>query len=230
MMRRAFSRRAVAVAPARGARAVHTAWGGFSSPNGWFADTFGFSKQRSADLLYVPKTGRWDFSPTGQYLHSAIKDDIRRLLATDWTHGFDGWWIDQVASHEAVFDAAYNKTHVGLDLLVSKPDENKAAEERAVIHKDLMYLKSVLDCALQTEKCYTVIFDQKFVLQRHIWDPVEREKILAGCCEMFEDFKAKCPAEFKHKAVKELEWHLFGLRHYVWDSPETKAAFPRLMA
>eukprot|EP00756_Hemistasia_phaeocysticola_P005385 Hpha_TRINITY_DN13307_c0_g1::TRINITY_DN13307_c0_g1_i1::g.95372::m.95372 len=227
MMRMARMRGVVSAAGQ--ARGIHTVWGGFDPRNGWLSALFG-KKVRSSDLTHLPCTGGWDFSDAGKYLSSAIKDDTRRLLAQDWTHGFDGWWKDQVGAHVAMYNAAYLKQEPGLDFLVKPVDSPKFEDEKAAVSKDLEYLKSAFKWAAETEKCYSAIFDLKFEMERYEFDPIEREKLLASATELYLDFLARVPAEFKQKAGKELEWHLFGLRHWVWDAPHVKSAFPRVMA
>ena len=34
---------------------------------------------------------------------------------------------------------------------------------------------------------------------------------------------------YRRKAQRDLEWHLYNLRHWVWDAPNVKAAFPITM-
>jgi hypothetical protein len=64
-------------------------------------------------------------------------------------------------------------------------------------------------------------------MQREVFDALEREKILAGCVVLVEEFKDEVPAEFARKATTDLEFHLSNLRHWVWDAPNAKMYFPR---
>ena len=71
-------------------------------------------------------------------------------------------------------------------------------EEIAIVTEKLSYLQSAFAAANGVQEVYTVIFDERFRMQRGVWGAVEREQILAGCTELYEDFIAKVPAEFKY--------------------------------
>jgi len=100
-------------------------------------------------------------------------------------------------------------------------------EAKVYVGSRLALLQSTLKWAKEAEQNYSAIVRARFYMQRNVFDALEREKILAGCVVLVEDFKKKVPAEFARKATADLEFHLNNLRHWVWDAPNAKMHFPR---
>lgn len=163
------------------------------------------------------------------YLASAVEDDIRRLLAVDWTVEFDSFWRDRVRSHLMTFDTLYVPDRRPLRrFFLGNAVHN--VQVRDAVKKRLNYLESILDVAEATEKHYSTVAKTRFLMQREVFDPLQREKLLARCYEAVDAFTASCPAEFQRKAKTELELHLSNLRHWTCDSPNAKMWFPRRLA
>lgn len=164
-----------------------------------------------------------------EYLLSAIEDDIKRINAVDWTIEFDSFWGDRVYSHEKLFEILYagpcNSAVGWAKFIFSDCSANE--EAKLYIGARLAFLQSTLKWAKEAEQYYSAIVRARFDMQRTVFDALEREKILAGCAVLVEEFKAKVPAEFARKATTDLEFHLNNLRHWVWDAPNAKMHFPR---
>ena len=162
------------------------------------------------------------------YLYSAIQEDIKRLMGVDWTYDFDSMWRDRVDSHHSLYRTLYNRSSMLLCFLVGDASANK--EGRQEMDCVLNQLDSTLKWAEETERCYSAIAKARFQMQREVFEAFEREKILAGCVEVVENFKASVPSEFRRKACAELDFHLGNMRHWVWDCPNAKRTFPRQLA
>lgn len=208
------------------------------------------SGQRSFALFHTPRTAvlpgaggasaATALTEPEVYLHSALSDDTQRLLRVDWTTELDPFWRDRVESHAVLYDTLYgDATAWGVRRLIfgrAAASSTAAGAEGALspaqqeAQSKLAYLRSVLKWAEQCEACYSSIYKARFSMQRGVFCPIEREKILAGCVAMCNTFKAEVPAEFRRKATQDLEWHLGILRHWVWDCPNAKQHFPRELA
>lgn len=165
-----------------------------------------------------------------EYLLSGIEDDIKRIQSVDWTVDFDSFWADRVYSHQSLYNSLYTTCSGSAwsKLIFSDCSANAAAIE--YIGARLAYLNSTLKWAQETERCYSAIVNARFHMQRHVFDALEREKILAGCVVVCEDYKERVPAEFAKKGTSDLEFHLNNMRHWVWDAPNAKMEFPRALA
>ena len=196
------------------------------------------SKLRGFDFAHIPvvtsdnKTVGGEFitrmSAPEVYLYSAIQDDIKRLMGVDWTYDFDSMWRDRLQSHQGLFNTLYKRSSLLLCFLVGDASAN--TEGRMEVERALNQLHSTLKWAEETERCYSAIAKARFQMQREVFEAFEREKILAGCVEVVEGFKASVPSEYRRKACAELEFHLGNMRHWVWDCPNAKRTFPRQLA
>ncbi|KNH08026.1 succinate dehydrogenase subunit [Perkinsela sp. CCAP 1560/4] len=153
-------------------------------------------------------------SQNGSYFLSQIVHDIDKLRKVDWTVELDPFWRDQAANHRSLYSFLYDAK----------------SREAEVLNFALNYFENMVQCAFQTEAAYSRIFYAKFHMQRGVRDPIEREKILLGCAESFEKFKKTIAKEHATKAVKELHWQLMGIRHWVWDCPNAKRIYSRILA
>jgi hypothetical protein len=227
-----LSRRAVAcIGPRTGARSVQSIWGSFTlhSSEPHLTRVFTQSKFRSFDTSHVPELDTLGCTTEEQYLLSAIKDDTQRLLKVDWTYDFDPFWADRVDSHARLFEVLYFPDRNRIRrMFVGSASPNSTA--RKEIEASLNYLKEALRWAMETEKNYTAIVNERYAMQRAVFDALEREKILAGCADLCERFKLQVPNEFRRKATTDLEAHLGNMRHWVWDCPNAKMHFPRKLA
>eukprot|EP01060_Flectonema_neradi_P004957 TRINITY_DN1327_c0_g2_i1.p1 TRINITY_DN1327_c0_g2~~TRINITY_DN1327_c0_g2_i1.p1 ORF type:complete len:219 (+),score=33.84 TRINITY_DN1327_c0_g2_i1:44-700(+) len=211
-------------------RSIHSVYGGFKNQGaGAIQSLTNWKGCRGSTHTHYPILNNLKgFSSGGSQLISAIEHDINRILAVDWTTDFSGFWADQVATHQNAYTNLYEGGCGLFGSFVSLKDP--PAEEKQHIKARLQYLQSALKWAEQCESNYTEIFDQRFKMQREVFAAPEREMILASCTELCEKFAADVPSEFRRKATKDLEWHLWNLRHWVWDAPRVKAAFPITMA
>lgn len=168
-------------------------------------------------------------SATEQYLLSAIEDDSKRLMGVDWTFDFDPFWRDRVQQHIDTFGIIYTENRNSFaKMIFGNASDNK--EGKLLIERKLNVLKSIMHCAEETERVFSAIANARFHMQREVFDAFEREKILAGCVQIVEDFKKTVPVDFHRKAVGELDNHLMNMRHWVWDCPNAKRTFPRRLA
>ena len=188
------------------------------------------SGQRSFALNTVPvntkKVGR--FSEPEQYLISAVEDDAKRIMSVDWTVEFDPFWRDRLRSHEQLFNTLYKPGSGVRKMLIGSATGGEESKNQA--EAALNRLRSILKWAEECERRYSLIAQARFKMQREVFDPFEREKILASCVEVCDEYKAKVPAEFRRKACSDLEWHLGNMRHWIWDCPNAKQHFPRQLA
>jgi hypothetical protein len=164
-----------------------------------------------------------------QYLLSAIEDDIVRLTALDWTVEFDSFWKDRIRSHEMTFETLYIQGRRPLrKYLLGNFSDNVAA--RDAVQARLTYLQSILQIAEGTERRFSTVAKTRFRMQREVFDPLEREKLLAACVEAVDAWTAEVPSVFQRKVKMELELHVSNLRHWVNDSPNAKMWFSRRLA
>lgn len=218
-------------------RSVYSIWGSvvletpIAQNKTWLERITSQSAYRSFNIHHIPQIAAPEgvkLSTTEQYLLSAIEDDINRLMAIDWTFDFDAFWRDRVNQHSETFDIMY-KPGRGFSKLIFGNHVNHR-EGRALIESKMNRLKATLQWAEETERRFSAIANARFHMQREVWDAFEREKILASCVELVEEFKKNVPAEFYRKSVGELDNHLMNMRHWVWDCPNAKRTYPRRLA
>ena len=167
-------------------------------------------------------------SEQGSYLLSQIIHDIDKLKKVDWTVEFDPFWEDQVENHKNLHSEIYKEQSFVAGLLYPK-NRIENENEGKIVGFALNYLQSMVECAFRTEAVYSQIFYAKFAMQRGVRDSVEREKILLGCAHAYDNFQKEVISEHAKKAVKELHWHLMGIRHWVWDCPNAKRIYSRIL-
>ena len=224
-------------------RAIYTIWGTIpheKSPHAPNDPTPTFHKYLNTEgtryhrLMTVPAVNpstlpdHIKLSEPEEYLLSGIEDDLKRINAVDWTVDFDSFWTDRVFSHEKLYEILYtsgSSSSGWAKLIFSDCSANE--EAKLYVGSRLALLQSTLKWAKEAEQNYSAIVRARFDMQRTVFDALEREKILAGCVVLVEDFKKKVPAEFARKATADLEYHLNNLRHWVWDAPNAKMHFPR---
>lgn len=240
-MRRVCSRGSASVAAAvmvGQSRSVYSIWGSVvleepMSQNKTWAERLtsqheyrSFANQTIAE---VPAPAGVCLSATEQYLLSAIEDDTKRLMGVDWTFDFDPFWRDRVQQHVDTFAIIYTEGRNGIaKMIFGNGSSNKDA--KLVIERKLNVLKATIQWAEDTERVYSAIANARFHMQREVFDAFEREKILAGCVEIVEDFKKRVPVDFNRKAVGELDNHLMNMRHWIWDCPNAKRTYSRRLA
>eukprot|EP00906_Rhabdomonas_costata_P001830 RCo002932 len=186
----------------------------FPQKTRWFKENFAVIEAPSAVT-----------SQHGQVLYSEIALELDQLKHTDWTFNFNPYWADACAAHTAAFQKMYN----GGGLMFG-PNLSSATEEKAAVEAVLKEYQHTLSWAEKVEAVYTQIYDQRFALEREVWSPYERERILAGLIQLYLDFMPTVPKEFQVKVKRELEYHVFSLRRMVFDAPNVKAQFPVFMA
>lgn len=174
-------------------------------------------------------------SKHGQVLYSEIALELDQLKHTDWTFNFNPYWSDACMAHSAAFRGMYDRGNGGILLGLAKaitlvPDLSGAKEEKAAVEALLTEYQTVLGLAEKVEAVYTQIYDQRFLVEREVWEPYERERILAGLIQLYLDFIPTVPKEYQAKVKRELEYHVFSLRRMIFDAPNVKAQFPILMA
>ena len=171
-------------------------------------------------------------TPQGSYLLSALLHDIVLLRKVDWTTDFDAFWDDQVYTHRTTYEEAYLGKHFSWyqRWIGTRKTTDASQEEKRILQTYLCQFEDLVKWAFRTEKVYSSLFRAKFKMQREVWDAEEREKILLGCAKAYTDFCEQVPAAYRTKAVKELHWHLTAMRHWVWDCPNAKRIYTRLLA
>ena len=216
-------------------RGIYSIWGttcqetGVLKGKGLFERILSNENQRSFALNTVPVTAKNSrLSEPEQYLMNAIEDDTKRILGVDWTVEFDPFWRDRVQSHEKMFNTLYQPGGSFRKMLIGKAKGD--AESKLKCEAALNRLRSVLKWAEECERRYSLIVQARFKMQREVFDAFEREKILAACVEVCDEYKKKVPSEFRRKAVADLECHLGNMRHWIWDCPNAKQQFPRQLA
>jgi len=236
-MRRISTQSVTAVGACAAVRGVYSIWGSvvletpIAQNKTWLERITSQSAYRSFNIHHIPQVAvpaGVQLSKTEQYLLSAIEDDINRLMSIDWTFDFDPFWRDRVNQHGETFDIMYKPGRGFSKLIFGNYSENR--QGRALLESKMNRLKATLEWAEETERCFSSIANARFHMQREVWDAFEREKILAGCVELVDDFKKKVPAEFYRKAVGELDNHLMVMRHWIWDCPNAKRTYPRRLA
>ncbi|CUG06687.1 Hypothetical protein, putative [Bodo saltans] len=180
-------------------------------------------------IAEVPAPSGVTLSATEQYLLSAIEDDTKRLLSVDWTFDFDPFWRDRVQQHVDTFTIIYTEDRNKFaKIIFGNSSSNK--EAKLFVERKLNVLKATIQWAEDTERVYSAIANARFHMQREVFDAFEREKILAGCVEIVDDFKKRVPVDFSRKAVGELDNHLMNMRHWIWDCPNAKRTYSRRLA
>ncbi|RNF15729.1 succinate dehydrogenase subunit [Trypanosoma conorhini] len=238
-MRRQFLKGLMMAAPAASVlaaptRGIFTVWGSipledWATKESWLKRITNLSKYRSFEFSHVPEVEAppgLKLSAVELYLLSCVEDDTKRLLNISWTYDFDSFWTDRVNSHDLLYKALYQRQFPIYRFFLGDCSSNEAG--RKYIEKKLNYLKAVLHWAAMTERRYTAIMKARFVVQREVWNALERERYLMGCVEIVESFKTKVPAEFAAKAIGELETELGTVRHWVWDCPNAKRTYKQL--
>ena len=229
--------RAVAI-QATGARSIYSIWGtvchdpkatgGKSFIQQWQNEsgTRAFALNNTPVTTTTAANGN-PLAPQEVYLLNAIEDDYKRIMSVDWTVEFDPFWADRVESHQKLFNTLYTRgSGLRRMMIGSYPDSEGKLQAAIALNK----LQACLKWATACETSYSKIIEERYVMQRQVYDPVQREKILAGCVEVCEEFKKDVPVEFKRKAVADLEWHLGNMRHWIWDCPNAKQTYPRQLA
>lgn len=160
------------------------------------------------------------------FLYSAIINDTNRLGTVDWTYGFDGFWADRLASHEKTFETLYSSNPSGFfKFFLGNYSTN--TEGKREVEKVLNSLRDMYKWAAETERCFTAIFNARFIMQREIYDALERERYMGGVLELCEDFHSRVPSEYKRKASLDLDWHMHNMKMWTADMPNLKRSFPR---
>eukprot|EP00009_Paramoeba_aestuarina_P006003 CAMPEP_0201510056 /NCGR_PEP_ID=MMETSP0161_2-20130828/2908_1 /ASSEMBLY_ACC=CAM_ASM_000251 /TAXON_ID=180227 /ORGANISM="Neoparamoeba aestuarina, Strain SoJaBio B1-5/56/2" /LENGTH=246 /DNA_ID=CAMNT_0047905173 /DNA_START=1 /DNA_END=741 /DNA_ORIENTATION=- len=177
-------------------------------------------RQSTLDGLMTPDCIN-SLSQSGSYLLSLVVHDIDKLRKSDWTIELDPLWMDQAINHRNLYKMLYEKNSEASD-----------ARQAFITDFALKYFEDMVQVAFQTEAAYSKIFYAKFHMQRSVRDPVEREKILLRCAEVFEEFKSTVPAEYSKKAIAELQWQLAAIRHWVSSSgcENAKRLYSRILA
>eukprot|EP00759_Apiculatamorpha_spiralis_P040482 PhF_6_TR39040/c0_g1_i1/m.58426 len=213
---------------------IHTFYGGvgWTKKRPFLTSYFGQAALRSHSNTNFAEVDHPEVkSEQGKYLYSAIEYDLSQLGKVDWTSEFDSFWTDQVQGHQQLFNTVYTENATRLEkLFIGDLRSADHDAERKVISKKLNELRSMLHWATETEKVFTAIYDTRFHMQREVWDAVERERMLLGCAEAYTNFCDQVPSVFQKKATKELLWHLMTMRHWVWDCPNAKRVYSRLLA
>eukprot|EP00668_Euglena_longa_P022435 GGOE01027920.1.p1 GENE.GGOE01027920.1~~GGOE01027920.1.p1 ORF type:complete len:244 (+),score=71.02 GGOE01027920.1:31-732(+) len=175
-------------------------------------------------------------SQQGRVMYSELQADLDQLVHTDWTYQFNPYWPDILASHTMAYGMLYEgqsgstpSTILGR-MTGLLPNLSGSAEEKEAIKKVIGEFKEALEWAQKSEAVYSQIFDQRFKMERAVWDTFEREKILAGLIQLYLEYFQTVPDKFKRKVCRELEYHVFSMRRMVHDCPNVKRAFPTLMA
>lgn len=241
IMRRVSSNQTIKyVASCAAARGVYSIWGSvvletpIAQNKTWLERITSQSAYRSFSMGHIPESStpseeaRAALSNTETYLLSAIEDDITRMMAVDWTFDFDPFWRDRVQQHVDTFSILYQPGKGIAKMMFGNQQHN--AVGRNLIEPKLNRLKAILSCAEETERRFSAIANARFHMQREVFDGLEREKILAGCVDIVEEFKQIVPEDFKRKAVGELDNHLMNMRHWIWDCPNAKRTYPRRLA
>lgn len=222
-------------AAAVGTRTIYSIWGSVPQEKvmcekSWKERITSFNTTRAFNLWHSPVAsieGGVKLNSVEDYLNSAIEDDIKRLMSVDWTYEFDPFWRDRVNSHANLYKIVYTPGFNFAKHVFGHSGNDKAKE---LIGRKLAKLQSTLKWAEETERRYTSIVNERFRMQREVFDAFEREKILAGCVELSEEFKEMVPSDFRRKAIGELENHLMNMKHWIWDCPNAKQTYGRRLA
>ena len=187
------------------------------------------SKTRNAPEMGIDAKFIDEISTEGSYLLSQVIHDIDKLRKVDWTVELDPYWKDQVVNHRMMHNILYKGEGTAIMRMITTKPQPTNPNEAKIIGVALTYLENMVQCAFKTEAVYSQIFYAKFHMQRGVRDPIEREKILLGCAEAFDNFQKEVMAEHSKKALKELHWHVMGIRHWVWDCPNAKRIYSRIL-
>lgn len=245
MRRVAFSSMTRAVAAATALSAVETPARGiytnfasiatepWAMKEGWVKRLTSQSSYRSFDFHHIPvATPPADLglslSGPEQFLLSSIEDDTARLLSLSWAYDFDPYWKDAVYSHEELFKTLYKGKNPFRRIFLGNCSAK--VKEMQYVEAKLNRLLAVYEWARITEEAYTSIYKTRYMMQRTIFNQVERERYLCGCVEMVEELRKKVPAELEQKIMGEIDLHLTNLRHWVNGCPIGKTTFTRKLA
>eukprot|EP00796_Vickermania_ingenoplastis_P005853 gene5853-4176_t len=197
----------------------------------WLTRLMNQSSYRSFDFHHIPVAtppANLKFSSSEMFLLSAIENDTERLLNLSWAYDFDPYWKDAMYSHQELFNILY-KGSGGFRRIFLGNYTHKTAEKTYVESK-LNRLLAIYDWARITEEAYTTIYKTRFMMQRTIFNQLERERYLCGCVEMVEELRKTVPEELSEKVMGEIDLHLTNLRHWVNGCPVGKATFTRKLA
>lgn len=197
----------------------------------WLKRLMSRSTYRSHDVLHTPEVSppkHLSFSAVEIFLLSRIEDDTKRLLSVSWAYDFDSYWGDAVHSHEALMKTIYKGERPFRQWLLGDCSAKK--KEMLYIESKLNYLLSLYEWACITEETYSKIYRVRYMMQRTIFNQLERERYLCGCVEAVERVRNTVPQELEEKVMRELDLHLVNLRHWVNGCPVGKTTFTRRLA
>lgn len=197
----------------------------------WLKRVLFRSQYRSHDVLHTPRVevpARLQLNSTELFLLSSIEDDTQRLLNISWAYDFDAYWADVVYSHTELFNTLYNGAHPIRRLFLGNCSKKTA--EKTYIEAKLNRLTAIHEWAVKTEEVYSSIYNVRYMMQRTVYNQLERERYLCGCVEAVEAIRAKVPEELEQKVMGELDVHLTNLRHWVNGCPVGKTTFTRRLA
>lgn len=218
------------------ARSIYTTWGSipcesWACKESWLKRITSQCEYRSFEFWHVPEVAVPEglkLNAVERYLLSSLENDTDRLLHISWCDDFDSYWHDRVSSLEMLYKTIYTDDYP-LYRYVFGNCSHKTAEKEFMLRK-LNYLRSILFWAGRTERCYTSIVKARYYMQRCVWNALERERYLCACVEAVDSFGKKVPEELREKAMGELQVALVNMRHWVWDCPNAKRTFTRLLA
>lgn len=201
----------------------------------WIKRLFSQSTYRSFEFHHTPlhtavpaEAGPLSFSKVEAYLLSSIEDDTNRLLNLSWAYDFDPYWEDVVYSHTEMFKTLYKGAHPFRRIFLG--NHSNKMKEMEYIEKKLNRLRDLYEWARVTERIYTSIYKTRYMMQRTIFNQLERERYLAGCVDLVEEVRKHVPAELEDKIMSELDVHLTNLRHWTNGCPVAKTTFTRRLA
>lgn len=204
----------------------------WATKESWWNRLMARHSYRSFDVLHSPvvETAKgFDFSEPEIYLLSRLEDDIDRLRHLSWTYDLDPYWEDALHSHEELFKTLYVKgSHSFRAIFLG--DCSQKAKEKQYIQAKLNTFTALVHWATVTEETYTSIYKVLFLMQRTVFNQLERERYLCGCVELVEGVRAKVPEMLQEKVMGELDMYITCLRHWVNGCPLGKTTFTRQLA
>lgn len=204
----------------------------WATKESWLTRLLSRHSYRSFDVLHSPQAttpAGLQLSSVETYLLSRILDDTERLRNLSWTYDLDPYWVDALYSHEELFKTLYVKGQHSFRALFLGDCSSKT-KEKQYIESKLNTFASLVHWAQITEETYTSIYKVRFMMQRTVYNQLERERYLCGCVEAVEAVRAKVPEELYEKVMGELDLYLTNLRHWVNGCPVGKATFTRQLA
>eukprot|EP01084_Bolivina_argentea_P126076 223301_1 len=172
------------------------------------------------------------YTQPGRTLLAELEQDIKDLLAADWTLDFNPYWIDQLARHHAAYKAIIRPGALSGSLflrLFFEAYEKPSEEEMTRIENALGRFDSIMEYACRTEACFSEIYGHRFAFQRHepgcsTW--MDMERLLCEGTDKVLALVKEAPSELAPKIQGLLEFHLFANRHWVHENPNVKAVYP----